>query len=182
MDQNPFDTPQPVKHSAGQTVEYLHDGSGRSYVKQIGGVALLLILHGIVLLLFAVLVFGMGYFYANMDSIIPATERAEMDKAFPPAMREMTSFIMLGVGGVALVVAIFSLIAGVLNFGYRARGFGIATLFINLALVLTCYCAITGIPIAIYGLIIYFNPAVSEAFRLRKAGLTKQEVQAQFTR
>jgi magnesium-transporting ATPase (P-type) len=172
MDQNPFDTPQPVKPSAGPTVEYLHDGSGRAYVKQIGWVAVLLILHAIALILFSIFVLGMSYFYANIDTIIPASEHAEMEKAFPTEMRTMTSGIMLAAGGVALVVAIFSLIAGILNFGYRARGFGIATLFLGISIVLTCYCSFTGLPISIYGLIIYFNPASKEAFRLRKTGLT----------
>ncbi len=87
-----------------------------------------------------------------------------------------------GWGGLSLLLAIAQIVAGALNFGFRGRMLGITTLLLGIASALTCYCAFTGIPLTIYGLIIYFNPAVAEAFRLRKSGLSKQEVLAQFVR
>jgi hypothetical protein len=42
--------------------------------------------------------------------------------------------------------------------------------------VLTCYCVPTAVAIGIYGLIVYLNQEVSEAFRMGEAGCEPPEI------
>ena len=46
--------------------------------------------------------------------------------------------------------------------------------------VLTCYCLPTAVALAVYGLIVYLNPEVSEAFRMGEAGSEPAEIVAAF--
>ncbi len=78
------------------------------------------------------------------------------------------------------VLGVLHLAAAYFGFDYRYRAFGITTLILGLCSLLTLYCAPTAIGLGIYGLIVYFNPAVVRAFELRKAGLSKQEMLAEF--
>jgi len=80
------------------------------------------------------------------------------------------------VGILILVIATLQLVAGIRNLGFRSRKFGMIALGVGLASIFTCYCAPTSIGLAVYGLVVYLNPEVEQAFRLRKEGHTKEEV------
>ena len=86
--------------------------------------------------------------------------------------------IVMSVG--AGILSFMHFLAAYFGFNYKHRVFGIATMILGLTTVFTFYCAPTSIGLAVYGLIIYFNPAVVKAFQLRKAGMDKQEMLAQF--
>jgi hypothetical protein len=45
---------------------------------------------------------------------------------------------------------------------------------------MACYCAPTSIGVLVYGLIVYFNPAVVAAFELGKRGLRGDAILASF--
>ena len=106
----------------------------------------------------------------------PDAQQPEMNKQM------MTVFsivcIVLSVG--AVILSILHFVAAYFGFNYKHRVFGIATMILGLTTILTFYCAPTSIGLAVYGLIIYFNPAVVKAFQLRKAGMDKQEMLAHF--
>jgi hypothetical protein len=182
MSHNPFEAPAPAEKKVEETFVYEHDGSGRTYVRQVSVVSALMIAQGILMFLFAVGCIGYSIVVANLGKIMPLEEQANFEASFPESTQVMMTSIFGFWGVISIPLAILNLIAGVLNLGLRARGFGIATLLIGLATTLTVYCAPTGIPLSVYGLIIYFNPAVGEAFRMRKQGMSKQEVLATFVR
>jgi len=141
-----------------------------------------LIAQGILMFLFAVGCIGYSIFFANLENIVPLEEQANLEANFPESTQVMITSIFGLWGAISILLAPMYLTAGVLNLGLRARVFGIVTLLIGLATMLTVYCALTGIPLSVYGLIIYFNPASGEAFRMRKQGMSKQEVLATFVR
>ncbi len=134
------------------------------------------------MLLFAFGCIAYSFFFANIGNIMPVEEKAKFEANFPETTQALMTSLFGAWGAIAVVLSILYITAGILNLGLRARGFGIATLLIGLLTMLTVYCALTGIPLSVYGLIIYFNPAVGEAFRMRKQGLTKQQVLATFVR
>ena len=182
MSHNPFEAPQPAETKVVETTEYVHDGSGRTYVRQVSVVASLMIAQGILMFVFAVGCIGYSIVFANIDEIVAADEKANFQNSFPESTQLMVTSIFGFWGALGIILAPLYCVAGVLNLGLRARGVGIAALLVGLGTALTVYCAITGIPLSIYGLIIYFNPAVAEAFRLRKTGLDKHEVLSTFVR
>lgn len=182
MSHNPFEAPAPAEKRVEETFIYEHDGSGRTYVRQVGVVSALMIAQGILMFLFAVACIGYSIFFANLGKIVSLEEQANFEANFPESTQMMMTSIFGFWGAISIPLAILYLIAGVLNLGLRARAFGIVTLLMGLATTLTVYCTLTGIPLSVYGLIIYFNPAVGEAFRLRKQGMSKQEVLATYVR
>ena len=121
---------------------------------------------------------GLGWFMGNMDQFMPANAQQ------PPELDMMAQNMMLWgfgiVGGVILIISILHFIAAYLGFTYKGRVFGIVTMILGLGSLLSCYCAPTAIGLAVYGMIIYFNPAVSKAFALGKSGMKKQEILSHF--
>lgn len=183
MSENPFEAPKPASdRPAGEPMPYQHDGSGRSYVRQVNVVASLMIAQGVLMLLFALVAVGYAVFFGNMQSWMSAAEQARLERELPAAQRQFLAIIFWCWSVFSVLLAVLFITAGCLNLGLKARAFGIATLLIGLGTMLTCYCALTGIPLSIYGLIIYFHPAVAEAFRMRKEGMLKSQVVATFVR
>ena len=82
-------------------------------------------------------------------------------------------------GGI-LILSIMHFVAAYLGFKYRRRVFGIVSMIVGLGAMLTCYCAPTAIGLAVYGMIIYFNPAFAQAFAMGNAGMSKQDIMAKF--
>ena len=103
----------------------------------------------------------------------------------PP--EELIFWIMTVTYGVmataSLVVAILHITAGVRNCRFRGKVLGIVALAGGaLASLLTCYCIPTAIALGIYGLIVYLNRSVSEAFRMGEAGCSSSEIFNTFQR
>jgi uncharacterized membrane protein len=183
MSDNPFQTPISAKQRSEENLEqYRHDGSGRTFVRQVDVISILMIVQGVFLLLFALFCLGYAIFFGNMDSFLPEKERAEFERQLPPDSRTMMIIMFGAWGGLTAMLAILHVVTACFNLALRARTLGIVTLLLGIGSAMTCYCAITGIPLSIYGLIIYFNPATAEAFRLRKSGMSKPEVLATFVR
>lgn len=186
MSENPFKTPQPIDSSLSARKDtdqtYYHDGSGRVFVRQVNVIAILMIIQGVLLAIFGLFCVGYAIFFGNIDSFIPATARGEIDAQLPPGQRTLMIWLF-GVWAVgSFVLGLMHVVTGIFNLGLRGRMLGITTLLLGIGSAMTCYCALTGIPLSIYGLIIYFNPAVGEAFRLRKNGFSKEQILATFVR
>jgi hypothetical protein len=82
------------------------------------------------------------------------------------------SGVYLGCGAVLLAIGVMHVISGIMALRYKGRVFAIVTLFTNIITLLTCYCAITGIAVLIFGLIVFFNSEVTETFRLVAKGMS----------
>ena len=92
---------------------------------------------------------------------------------------------MYAIGGVYLVLGICNLVAGVLNIfagiknlKYRSRTFGIVSLAVGMLACTSCYCSPFALGLLIYGLIVYMNGSVRQAFQLGEEGLTPEEIKA----
>ena len=176
MSENPFQAPQqppPGQPPIGAP------NLGRSYISQVPVISALMIAQGVLLLIFAILMIGYAIFFTRLDAFMPPEAQAEFQ-----AQMQGQQFIIAIVAGVfaggILILSIMHFFAAYLGFKYRRRVFGIVTMIIGLGATLTCYCAPTAIGLAVYGMIVYFNPAVAQAFTMGDAGVSKQDIMARF--
>jgi hypothetical protein len=173
---NPFQTPQQM--SSGQP-PIGSPNQGRSYVSQVPVIAALMIAQGVLLLIYALVIVAYAIFFTQMDAFMPPEAQAE----FEAQMAGQTTILAVVAGVFAagiLILSIMHFVAAYLGFKYKRRVFGIVTLIMGLGSMFTCYCAPTAIGLAVYGMIIYFNPAVAQAFTFGNAGMSKQEIMARF--
>jgi hypothetical protein len=144
-------------------------------------IASLFIAQGVLLLLMGGYLIVLGVFMGNMDQFMPPN--AQQPAEFQDMMDTQTTIMLWGfgiVGGVIVIIAFLHFIAAYLGFTYKGRVFGIVTMIAGLLSMFSCYCAPTAIGLAVYGMIIYFNPAVTKAFALGKSGMKKQEILSHF--
>ena len=127
----------------------------------------------------ALVCLGYGIFFAFLPGIVPEAERAQM-QAESGAMFTIFSAVLIGLGVFALAVAILHIVAGIRVLKYRGRGLIIVTWLLGLLASITIYCAPTSIGLAIWGLIVFLNPAVKTAFKMVEDGMEKREVERQF--
>ena len=94
MSENPFEAPKPaLDRPVGEPMAYQHDGSGRSYVRQVNVVASLMIAQGVLMLLFALVTVGYAVFFGSMQSWMSAAEQARLERELPAAQRQFLAII-----------------------------------------------------------------------------------------
>lgn len=176
MSDNPFQAPikQPSHYHPAQGGP---QGFGRSYVKQVPVIASLMIAQGVLHLILAIICVGYAFLFSNLDSFLPPDEQ---QPEVTEQMMSVVSIVCIVLSVAAGILSILHFVAAYFGFNYKHRVFGIATMILGLSTILTFYCAPTSIGLAVYGLIIYFNPAVVKAFQLRKSGMDKKEMLAHF--
>ena len=103
---------------------------------------------------------------------MPEAEQAKMQAESGP-MLEIISAIAIGFGAFVLVIGILHIVAGIRVLKYRGRGMIMATWLLGLLASITIYCAPTSIGLAIWGLIVFLNPAVKTAFKMVEDGMEK---------
>ncbi len=156
----------PIGHTA-------ETGAAVSYVGHIRFVALLLVVHGAVLLLASLTASAFGLFFLNA----PASFFDDNETT----AQMILVWMYLGVGLLLLPIALLQLVAGIRNLGLRNRKLGIVALCSGMLTVFTFYCAPTSIALAIYGLIVLLHPSVQEAFKMRSGGTSKEDILAALT-
>jgi hypothetical protein len=127
----------------------------------------------------------MGLGLVAMGGVFPVLMRmGEMKGGADGPPPEMVGWMMLaiygGLGLLTLVAAGMHLFAGLRNYRFRSRTLGLVALSSGLVTVFTCYCAPTSVALAVYGLVTYLNPDVSQAFALGEAGRKRNEILATF--
>jgi hypothetical protein len=135
----------------------------RGLIGHVPIVAMLLIVQGVLELLFCVI--GIGFLVLAYFG--PQKELAGM---------QGLGVLMAAISAPALISGILRIAAGFFNLQYRRRGLGIAALAFGLLTMVTFYCALTGIPLAIYGLIVYVNEPVVLAFQMGDSGRPLSEI------
>jgi hypothetical protein len=143
-------------------------------VQQVPLVGILMMVHGgmvsLMGLLYAVL--GPTMFFA-----------VQMDKSARPddkTIISVMSIAYIGCGLLVLVIGVLHLIAGFQCMRFRTRMLVMTTLFCNIPLLFTCYCAPTGVAMAVYGLIVMFQPDVAEAFAMAARGASPDQIKDAF--
>lgn len=177
---NPFAGPNgPTQQYPTATMNRGGRKPGLGYVKQVPILAIMTIVQGVLLLLMAAGCIAYGCFIFFMPTMMPPEEQARM-QAQAGAVFEIMGWVMIGLGVFILVISILHFIAGYRALIYRGRIFMIVTWFLGLTVSITMYCAPTCIGLAIWGMIVFFNPAVAEAFRMVEGGVNRKEIQNHF--
>ena len=90
------------------------------------------------------------------------------------------AWLMVGMAAPACFCGCVRVVAGVCNLRYRRRVLGMTALGLGLLTMITGYCALTSIGLAVYGLIVYLNESVAAAFAMGESGKTNADIQAAF--
>jgi hypothetical protein len=142
-------------------------------VRHVPIVAILMIIQGALEAL-------MGLGLVAMCAFVPMLIQMEAEQGGPPEAPPTWLLIGIygGMGLVALVAAILHIFAGIRNYKFRGRVFGLVALGGGMVTVITCYCAPTAIALGVYGLITYLNPEVNQAFAMAESGKRREEILA----
>jgi hypothetical protein len=76
---------------------------------------------------------------------------------------------------------VLNIVAGARSLRFRGRGLALTALFLNIIPMFTFYCAPTSLAVMIYGLIVFFNGEVAQAFRLAGEGVPAEEIRRGFS-
>jgi hypothetical protein len=90
------------------------------------------------------------------------------------------SIAYVGCGLLILCIGALHIISGIQCMRFRGRTLTIVTLFCNVPVLVTCYCAPTGIAITVYGLIVLFQNDVAQAFAMAAQGATVAQIKDAF--
>lgn len=88
-------------------------------------------------------------------------------------------FMLIGYsvfGFLALASAVMRLVSGISSFYFKYRTLSIVSLIYGLLMVITCYCSVPAVAVGIYGLIVFFHPAVKRFYSLRRTGMSAAEI------
>jgi hypothetical protein len=149
-------------------------------VGQVTAVAILMIVQG-------VLEIGIGLLLLVMSVFIPMMmEEAVKQQPQPPPpgldafpLQVMTT-VYAAMASAGILAGIIHIIGGIMGLRYRGRTLGIVALLLGLVSVATCYCSVTTIGLAVYGLIVYFNADVAHAFELASQGMPVSEIKRMY--
>ena len=176
--ENPYNSPVADPGSRGHGPER---GSG-TFVPQVRIVAILMIFLGVLEALF-------GIYFVVMGFVMPEMMQAQMQNqpnGIPANQQAMVSKFLVGyffiAGGLALLIGVLRVIAGILGVQYRGRVLGLCTHIGGILVIATLYCIPTALALGIYGCVVYFNRDVVQAFRMRQEGRSTEEIFAYFGR
>ena len=140
-----------------------------SKVMQVTTLAILMIVQGALEAIIGLVLLVMG---PAMLSTTPGMPRNDQE-----AIGIMSAvFIILGV--LILLTAGLKIVAGIKNLKYRGRTLGMAALISSIVSMMTGYCAPTAIALLIYGLIIYLDGDVRQAFEMGEQGVPPEQIKA----
>lgn len=140
---------------------------GTGLVSQVRIVALLNAIEGGLELTVAVLALFVG-----VVLLLAPAEIQRQGGANPTAL----AAVYFTVGAVNLALGSLRLFASWRNYFFHNRGLGIVSLCVGLVSSFAGCCALTSIGVAIYGLIVFFDAAVIDAFQRRSQGASVEEV------
>ena len=143
-------------------------------MRQIPILGIMTIVQGALILMMGIAVIGYGIFFA----VILQMDNANMPPNGPPVA--IIAAVGIGVGLLLLTIAALHIIGGIRNLKYRGRNLTIIAWVLGLLASFTCYCAPTSVGLAIWGLIVFLNPATASAFKMGEKGMGSREIENQF--
>jgi len=133
--------------------------------------AILMMVQGALEALLGLMLGGIGIvFYVAGEQIFRGQQQQQglPRQAAPP---EWMFLIYVVLGGALLVISALRIYAGICNLKFKGKLLGIIAISVGAVSSLTCYCAPTAIGLLIYGLIVYLDANVSQAFSECEAGI-----------
>ncbi len=151
---------------------------GGAYVRQVKPLCICMIIQGVLEILMGLGLFAMALF-------VPAIMNQQGGGPQMPAeqlqVAKLVVWITYGVGGgVAIIAGILRITAGIRGLYFRSYGMGLASHFVGLLSLMTCYCLPTSLGLCIWGCIVYFNSDVKHAFKLGRNGQSPAEIETSF--
>ncbi|MFW5921557.1 MAG: hypothetical protein ACOCUS_06930 [Polyangiales bacterium] len=148
-------------------------------VKHVPTVAILLGVQGGLEVLGSLFAMLYGLLYGAI-AVMPLAspemaEGPENPEGLVAVMGGMSAIFLLAAAAV-FALGVLKLVACFFNFRYRKRTLGMVAVASAFASLITCYCAPTGIALAVYGLIVYSQDAVRKAFAMGEAGSSSDEI------
>ena len=137
-------------------------------------VAVLLIIHGVLMLVAGFGLIGlMAFITPQLAQQIELQQQAQRQQNpnAPQLTKEALATILYVVYGVfsafLFLLGILDLYAGMRNYGYRSRTLGVISIVANMGSILFCWCLPFSIGLLIFGMIVYLSPEADRAFRWR---------------
>ena len=141
-------------------------------------VGILQIVFGCLELLMGLL---LGFYAVLFSTVLP-----NMNQPGQAPMDPQVGFwVAVGCGIGAALVTGFALLrigSGIGSFWFRGRVWMLVSLIGGMITALTCYCAPFSIGVGVYGIIVLLSPAVRRAYEMRAAGMSPDDIKAQFAR
>ena len=165
-------TPTPNPSEPSWTSDYFREPAaagvsplGRGLVGHVPIVAICLIVQGALEVLF-------GIFMVLFSGLFLSLPQFQ-------GMQPLAWFLItVSVPGFAC--GVLRIVAGIFNLRFRRRVLGMTALGVGLLTMMTGYCALSSIGLAVYGLIVYLNDSAIEAFAMGDGGRSATEIQAAF--
>jgi hypothetical protein len=140
--------------------------------------AILMIVQGSFEVLMALLY---GTMAVVMGSVMSQPGMQQQQGGPPPEQFFWITLVMYGAFAIAaLIAAILHIVAGIKNYRFRGRVLGIVALAGGALTLFTCWCLPTAIGLGVYGLIVYLNGPVTEAFRMGEDGCSPDKILSAF--
>ena len=144
-------------------------------VSQVRVVSILMIVHGSLLSLVALLYALFGPF---MFAMVSLDKRPINNDAQTPLTIMMV--IMITAGLLGLTCGILNIIAGIRSLKFRGRTLALVALFSNIPGLVVIHCWYFTVGIAIYGLIVFFDKDVIRAFEMGEKGVSPEDILEEF--
>lgn len=135
-------------------------------------VAIMMIIHGALMLVAAVGLIGMIIFFVpQLSEQIEQQQRMQRQQnpnapQLPPnSMSTILSITYGAMSACLFVIGGLGIFAGIRNYGFQNRILGIVTMVLNMVSILFCWCLPFSIGLLIFGMIIYLSPEADRAFR-----------------
>jgi hypothetical protein len=172
--ENPYQSPEEVSAPLNEISPGGLPFRPRGLVHHVRVLAILMIVQGALELIMAG---TLAFFAVAMPRIIAKVEVHNTPNTPSPKEMFMMMTVMYGIfAAVVLVAAALHIVAGIQSYRFQRRVLGIVAVSCGALTLLSCYCLPTAIAVGVYGLIVYLNPQVTEAFQLRQSGYSAEQI------
>lgn len=156
--ENPYQPPPELPSDRpGAALPYPNESSK---IRQVRVVAILMMVQGGLEIIMSGFLMIMALVLASGGELIPSP-----DGLSPEASFWFPSVLFGGIALIHFVVAGLHLYAGFLNYRYQSRMLGIVALLCGFATISAKFCFPTAMALMIYGLIVYLDSNVRQAFQ-----------------
>jgi hypothetical protein len=180
-DHNPYESPIRAAPTGRKEPGPLPPPQEPGLAGHIRVVAVLMMVQGFFELSFGAMLTVMAFVFPSMMGAMMAAD-PEMQQGGPDAATAarmmMVIYLVMGLAGV--IPGVVHLAAGVRNVAYKGRTLGIVAFCLGLATLPIMICLPTALILGVYGLVVYLNPAATQAFEMGQRGYSPEAIYATF--